>query len=180
MPLVEITDCFLELTPDYNSYHGRQWNSQMKYEEIIAGFRTLHARDFDCMNVNARGWEQLAALTDALMSAAGPEKAIPELFGVMERLPDADLGSPGPLVHTLERLHGYENELVRSVRRQPSLLSVWMVNRILNTNLSENVRQSYMALLNEALGHPNASESVREDVRGFIEFQMRKTISPDC
>ena len=39
---------------------------------------------------------------------------------VMERLPDVDLGSPGPLVHTLERLHGYENELMRSVRRQPS------------------------------------------------------------
>ena len=33
---------------------------------------------------------------------------------------DVDLGSPGPLVHTLERLHGYEDELMRSVRRQPS------------------------------------------------------------
>ncbi len=151
----------------------------MKYEEIITGLRTLHAGDFDYMNFNARGWERLAELTDALRSAADPEKAIPELFGVMERLPDADLGSPGPLVHTLERLHGYEDELVRSVRRQPSLLSVWMVNRILNTNLSEDARQSYIALLDEALAHPNAPETVREDARRFIEFQTRKTNSPD-
>lgn len=113
-------------------------------------------------------------MTDAVMSAAAPENAIPELFGVMERLPDADLGSPGPLVHTLERLHGYRDELVRSVRRQPSLLSVWMVNRILNANLSEDARRSYMTLLNEAHRHPNASESVREVARGFIEFQIRK------
>jgi hypothetical protein len=102
----------------------------MKYEEIIAGFQALQASDFDRMNIDARGLERLAELTDALMSVPEPEKAIPELFSVMERLPDADLGSPGPLVHTLERMHGYECELVRSVRRQPSPLSVWMVNRI--------------------------------------------------
>jgi hypothetical protein len=95
----------------------------------------------------------------------------------MERRPDVDLGSPGPLVHTLERLHGYEDELMRSVRRQPSLLSVWMVNRMLNTNLSQDARHSYMALLNEAFSHPHASKTVREDVRGFIELQTGKTQS---
>jgi hypothetical protein len=40
------------------------------------------------------------------------------MFNVMERPPDADLGSPGPLVHTLERWRGYEPELVNSVRRR--------------------------------------------------------------
>jgi hypothetical protein len=147
----------------------------VKYEQIISGFRALQSSDFDDMNVDARGRERLWELTDALMSVPAPEKAIPELFGVMERLPATDLGSPGPLVHTLERLHGYEGELVRSVRRQPSLLSVWMVNRILNTDLSDDARRSYIALLNEALAHPNAPETVREDIRSFIERQMRKT-----
>jgi hypothetical protein len=147
----------------------------VKYEQIISGFRALRNSDFDDMNVDARGRERLFELTDALMSVPAPEKAIPELFGVMERLPATDLGSPGPLVHTLERLHGYEGELVRSVRRQPSLLSVWMVNRILNTNLSDDARRSYIALLNEALAHPNVPETVREDIRSFIERQMRKT-----
>jgi hypothetical protein len=31
-----------------------------------------------------------------------------------------------------------------------------------------------MALLNDAATHPNAPETVREDARGFVEFQMRK------
>jgi hypothetical protein len=147
----------------------------MKYEEIIAGFRALKAEDFDYMNVSARGSERLAELTDALMSAPDAEKAIPELFAVMERLPNAHLGSPGPLVHTLEGLQGYEKELVRSVRHQPSQLSVWMVNRILNTDLSDDTRRAYIGLLNEASAHPLAPEAVRQDVRGFIELQMRKT-----
>jgi hypothetical protein len=146
----------------------------MEYAEIIAGFQALKAPDFDPMNINARGLERLRELTDALMSASEPERAIPELFGVMERLPDADLGSPGPLVHTLEALKGYEDELIRSLHRSPSLLSVWMVNRILNTDLSSDVRQSYMALLDEAASRPDVPKAVREDARDFVELQTRK------
>ena len=53
----------------------------------------------------------------------------------MERLDGVELGTPGPLVHTLETLRGgYEMLLAESVRRKPTLLSVWMVNRILNVN----------------------------------------------
>lgn len=151
---------------------------KMRYEEIIAGLRALQATDFDYKNIHARGWERLAELTDALMDVRHTtEKAIPELFGVMERLPDADLGSPGPLVHTLEALPGYERELVHSIHRSPSLLSVWMVNRILNTDLQDDVRRSYIALLNDAACHPEAPMTVREDAQHFIELQTRKTRS---
>jgi hypothetical protein len=90
----------------------------MEYDDIIAGFRAITATDFDYKNVDARGFERLTELTDSLMiiPAGLREKAIPEMFDIMERLPDADLGSPGPLVHTLEALPRYEDELVRSVR----------------------------------------------------------------
>lgn len=148
----------------------------MTYEEIIAGFRALQASDFDFNNANARGWERLAELTDALKGVPDAEKAIPEMFSLIERLPDAELGSPGPLVHTMERWRGgHEHELVNSVRRRPLTLSVWMVNRILNTDLPDETRRSYMSLLNEAATHPAASETVREDARRFIEFQMGKS-----
>ena len=89
-------------------------------------------------------------------------------------MPDADLGSPGPLVHTLEALKGYEAELIRSVRRSPSRLSVWMVNRILNTDLPSYTRESYMSLLNEAVTRSDVPRAVREDARDFVSFQMQK------
>lgn len=148
----------------------------MTYEEIIAGLRTLRPSDFDDNNVEARGRERLNELTDALMATLDgrPEAAIPELFAVMERMPDADLGSPGSLVHTLEAFKGYEAELVRSVRRSPSLLSVWMVNRILNTDLPIDTRESYMSLLNDAAIRSDVPRTVREDARDFVQFQMRK------
>ena len=146
----------------------------MEYEEIIAGFQALQAPDFDPMNVDARGSERLWELTDALMSVPRPERAIPELFRVMERMPDTDLGSPGPLVHTLEAFNGYEIELMHSVRRVPSLLSVWMINRILNTDVPTDVRRSYMSLLSEAAIRPDVPKAVRDDAHHFLELQTRK------
>src|SRR5262244_1723234 len=76
----------------------------MTCHEIITGLRTLRPSDFDYNNLEARGCEHLSELTDALMTIPGgqPDTAIPEWFSVMKRMPDADLGSPGPLVHTLE------------------------------------------------------------------------------
>jgi hypothetical protein len=125
--------------------------------------------DFDCNNIEARGWERLSELTDALMATPGgpAEAAIPELFIVMERMPAADLGSLGPLVHTLEALKGYEKELIRSVGRCPSLLSVWMINRILNTDLPSDIRQSYISLLHEAATRPDVPKAVRDHARDF-------------
>jgi len=96
----------------------------MTYDEIISGLRALEDRDFGD-NVP----DQLYRLTEALMELPSPERAIPELFAVMERFPDAELGTPGPLVHTLERIN-YVEELVASLRRRPTPHAVWMVNRI--------------------------------------------------
>ena len=92
----------------------------------------------------------------------------------MERMPDADLGSPGPLVHTLEKLTGYETELVESVRRRPALLSVWMVNRILNSNPQEHIREQYLTLLRDVEQRRDVSKTVRKDAADFVEFQARK------
>jgi hypothetical protein len=145
----------------------------MTYEEVIDGLRSLAAQEFDLSNVNGRGMERLYELTEALMALPAPERAIPALFAVMERLPESDLGSPGPLVHTLEKLPGYEAELVNSVRRQPTPLSVWMVNRILNTDLSGEGRSEWVALLEMAATHPAASGTVRVDVADFLRLQGR-------
>jgi hypothetical protein len=146
----------------------------MEYDEIIAGLQALKASDFDPMNLSARGLERLGQLADALMILPEPERAIPYLFRVMERLPDTDLGSPGPLVHTLEGLKGYPAELIRSVRRSPSLLSVWMINRLLNTDLPSDVRQSYLSLLDQVGDRPDVPKAVRDDARNFVEVQARK------
>jgi hypothetical protein len=143
-------------------------------QQVISGFQRLSASDFDLNDVNSDGMARLYELTDAVMKLSVPESAVPEMFRLMERMPDAELGSPGPLVHTLEAISGYEAHLVESVRKQPSLLSVWMVNRILNSPISEDRRQFWMTLLQEPADRPDAPEPVRKDARDFLTRQRAK------
>ena len=84
----------------------------------------------------------------------------------------ADLGSPGPLVHTLERMRGhYERELVESIKRRPTPRAIWMVNRILNGTRVPEQRQFYMDLLRFAAEHPSAPEVARYEAQHFIQYQ---------
>jgi hypothetical protein len=50
--------------------------------------------------------ERLRELADATLLVPSPERVIPDLSEFIERLPDSDLGSPGPIVHTIEKMRG--------------------------------------------------------------------------
>jgi hypothetical protein len=142
------------------------------FDQILDGFAALKPEDFDYMRTDSDGMDQLDALTDELMTLPKPERGIRAMFDLMERLPDSDLGSPGPLVHTLERMRGhYESELVESVRRRPTPLAVWMVNRVLNATRAPEQRQIYLDLLRIVAEHPTASDKAQEEARRFIEHQ---------
>ena len=144
------------------------------FEQIVADLAALKPEDFDFMRPDSDGPERLNALTDELMTLPQPERAVRPMFDVMERMPESDLGSPGPLVHTLEQMRGhYESELVESIKRRPTPLAVWMVNRILNATRSPEQRQFYMDLLRFATEHPTAPESARRQAHGFIEYQTK-------
>jgi hypothetical protein len=137
------------------------------FEQILEGLAALKPEDFDNFIP-----EELFALTDELMALPNPERGIPALFNLMERLSGSDLGCPGPIVHTLESMQGhYESELCESLRRKPTPLSVWMVNRILNACRNPEERNAYLAVLESAAEHPEASNEARNDALHFIELQ---------
>lgn len=139
---------------------------------LIDELKSLSASDFDDTNSDANGTERLDSICDRALALEDPSSVFPEFFGLMERLPDADLGSPGPLVHVMEKHAGqYEADLMASVHRKPTALTVWMVNRIVNANRAD--KQTWMDLLRTSAGHPEAPESVREIARGFLRLHTR-------
>ena len=138
--------------------------------EIAADFDAATAHDFDYANTCARGWERLEDLCDEMREVNDPAACAPVVFRTMERLDGVKLGTPGPLVHTLETWRGgYEKLLAQSVRRKPTPLSVWMVNRILNANPPDAVE--WMALLRSVTDNPAASSDTQAEAHRFIDFQ---------
>lgn len=98
--------------------------------------------------------------------------AVPAILSLIERYPDAELGMPGPLVHELESIPGYESFLRDSVLRQPADLNVWMINRILNSEVSQDVRLDWLNVINQVLCHSRASKEVQRTAADFLEHQQ--------
>lgn len=97
--------------------------------------------------------------------------AVPAILSLIERFPDPEFGSPGPLVHELEAIPGYEDLLMSSLQRQPEGLTVWMANRILNSDPAPNARATWLAILTAVLRHPNASAVTKQVTAEFLEHQ---------
>ena len=143
-----------------------------RVENIAADLEALEPEDFDGAHAGFDGMERLYQLCDELRAIGDVQACAPVLFCTMERLGEAELGSPGPLVHTLETWRGgYERFLAESVRRKPTSLSIWMVNRLLNAMPSDS--QVWLDLLWSVANDPTASEAARSAASGFLEYQSR-------
>ena len=92
----------------------------------------------------------------------------------MEEHPDIDYGMPGPLVHYVERyfLRGYEQLLYDSIKRKPTIHTLWMLNRILNSpKLDES--EKYISLMREVSNDKNIDESLRNEAKEYWDYQNR-------
>lgn len=95
--------------------------------------------------------------------------AVKQLLLFMERHPLSDFGMPGAIVHYVEKFYenGYEDLLIDSVTRRPTLHTVWMVNRIMNTG--ENADR-YEKILNDVVTRQDIEEEIKNSAKEFIDF----------
>jgi hypothetical protein len=100
----------------------------------------------------------------------GLEAVVPVLR-FMEDHPAVDFGSPGALVHFVERFYGkgYEDLLVESIRRKPTAHTAWMLNRLINGTKEPNLRQRRIALMRHARQHSLADNTAMEAIDDFLE-----------
>ena len=95
--------------------------------------------------------------------------SVQPLLRLMERHPLTDFGSPGPIVHFVERFYkkGYEEELLLSLKRMPTLHTVWMLNRLINGIEQAEV---YLDLLKEISENASCDKEIREEALHFLSI----------
>ena len=120
---------------------------------------------------NVHGLNELLAGFGAL---PGCERVAPALLALLERHPQADFGTPGPLVHALESQAGYRDLLAASLERQPTELTAWMANRLLNSKLPRDERNEWLKRLTAVTSHPKAAAGVRDSAIRFLDFQASR------
>ena len=95
--------------------------------------------------------------------------SVQPLLRLMERHPLTDFGSPGPIVYFVERFYqkGYEEELLLSLKRMPTLHTVWMLNRLINGTDQAEV---YLELLKEISDNTSYDKEIREEALHFLSI----------
>jgi hypothetical protein len=146
--------------------------------ELEAELEKLQSDDFNTRTTTAKGMQRLRALLPALVAISTPEESAQAILNLLERLsdtPDLDdceLGTPGPMVHELEKLPGYEPQLIESVSRFPTPLTLWMVNRLMNALDKHHERwDQLLAVLKQAEVARNSAPGAREEAKQFVLFQ---------
>jgi hypothetical protein len=88
----------------------------------------------------------------------------------MEDHPSVDFGSPGALVHVVERLYGagYEDALTESVLRKPTAHTAWMLNRVINGEKNEARRRQFISALRAIALNGSADGETEERAAGFL------------
>lgn len=96
-------------------------------------------------------------------------KVIIPLLELLERNPLVNFGRPGAIVHYLEKIDGYEEQLVKSIEKVPTRHTVWMLNRCINAH--DEKESEYMSLLKNVASRNDIDSSIKECAKEFLEFQ---------
>lgn len=95
-------------------------------------------------------------------------EAVEPLLLFMERHPMSYFGMPGAIVHFVEGLPGndYEVLLVESIKRRPTLHTVWMLNRVIN---GSHEPDKYIDLMREIVTRTDIEEAIKAAAEEFLE-----------
>jgi len=91
-------------------------------------------------------------------------EAVEPVLRFMEAHPDVDFGTPGALVHFVERFRGreYTEHLIESVKRKPTSITVWMLNRVINGENEAGSKTHLIALMRQVRHNPFADAEAKD------------------
>lgn len=128
----------------------------------------LIVSDIKAFRPSGGNWRPLDALFAELWATGEAGRHVSDLLGVLERFPEGDGADVlWSAVHGVEAIAGYEPEVIRSVRRQPSTLGVTMIGRLLNRGVSHVDGVCLVGLLEEVAASETAPDCVRASAAGW-------------
>lgn len=127
----------------------------------------IEARIRESLPPNESGDADEMRLADLVheLEAAGPslQQATAILRAIGAAPPFTHFGSPGPLVHFVESVAGYEHDLYRTARATPTAHLLWMLQRRANAGDAES-----LAIIREYAASADMPAPLRERAKSFL------------
>lgn len=93
------------------------------------------------------------------------------ILELIENNPNIYFGNPGPIVHFMELYYkkGYEDLLLESVKKHPTIQTIWMLNRIINDpELKE--KEKYIDSLKLLLFKEDVDISIKQEIEELLFY----------
>ena len=147
-----------------------------KYEIIIS--------DPDSINPDY-GFDLPDEVIKSLEASENPFSYVEPILRLMENNPSADFGSPGSLTHFIEKYYGkgYEKLLLESLNRKPTMFTIWLAQRLLNSPTTDaEVKEVYITDLKRISNSGSLDDALKYEITDNllgIETISSKVILPD-
>lgn len=94
------------------------------------------------------------------------------IFELIENNPNLYFGNPGAIVHFMELYYkkGYEDLLLKSVTKCPTMQTIFMINRIINDPKLEE-REKYINALKTLLCKNCIEKEIKEEIESILSYQ---------
>ncbi len=126
-------------------------------------------RDLLAADPGDRDLAEVRKLCGELRQCADEALAVEPVLRMIEGNRHRDLGAPGPFVHFLEGVPGYEKSLLESLERMPTQHTVWMLNRMINA-AGEDEEHLLLAQMKKIAGSAE-DDAVRQRAVEYLKFQ---------
>ncbi|HYE56746.1 MAG TPA: hypothetical protein VD996_17990 [Chitinophagaceae bacterium] len=149
----------------------------MSYEEIISKIQTCSITDGDEFDLFID--DIAVAVAELNLSVSQREHLIEQLLFHVERQPDPEFTS-WSLIHFIEWLDednstNYNTQLLKSLKRKPTCLTLLLANRILNVLDDTSADKiSFLTALKEIASDSNVDQLVRNEAKELYEYQLSK------
>ncbi len=95
---------------------------------------------------------------------------INQLFSIMERHPLDDFGIPGAIVHFIEQYYpDFLPLLISSLKRTPTLHTVWMLNRCIN---GSSDKEELLSVLKSIAIDNKINKAISDSAKNFLDYQL--------
>jgi hypothetical protein len=131
------------------------------------------AEDIASFVPNDGDWRRLDGLAQEMWASERAREALWAPFALFERFPaDEDgCGVFWTILHGIEALDGYEDELAKSLRRQPSEFGILLAGRMLNGGIKTLEGAPLVPFLQSVAASPSCPASVAATVLRYLDRQ---------
>ena len=93
------------------------------------------------------------------------------ILELMEKNPLVEFGMPGPLTHFIESFYSknqeqYEEILKKSLRKKPTIHTVWLLNRVINSSKNP---EELIKIMKSICNNENLHEEIRDVAVNFLK-----------